>query len=475
VAGKYRALLIGNSTYPVDEHNLQILKGPVKDIAALNRALIDRDTGLFDDVDVTLLPEASSARALRTLSKFFGSADRDDVLLVYFSGHGKLDQSGRLHLCMQDTETTDLLSTAVSSTRINEFAEASRARNVVIILDCCYAGAFRGGDFGDAVAGPGRYVLTSCRGTQLANDATVENGTSYFTQHLVDGLLGAAADRDRDGYVDFSDVYAYVDRRLREEGKQIPQRRVDGDGDLRLAKRTTHSPELPAAGPEPGQKIPTTDESVPAVDRPTPSSRRPSWSRRRRALVAASTAAVLIVAAIVATVLLRRSSGSGAHASPGHGTYTASGPWRLRVDGTASDFGCTVTRTDPELGTVPLADNIYNVGRYQVPHAGTFRWQSSDVHCLVTPLAGAGNKVLPFIQEDDGDTDLFAAPPNGVTVQIIDTNAANCTLRLYDPKGQELDRASWSRGDGAVTLDAYGSPRVYLNDDDCQIRVAAPA
>ena len=35
MAGKYRALLIGNSTYPADEHNLQVLRGPVKDIAAL--------------------------------------------------------------------------------------------------------------------------------------------------------------------------------------------------------------------------------------------------------------------------------------------------------------------------------------------------------------------------------------------------------------------------------------------------------
>lgn len=41
MAGRYRALLIGNSTYPADEHNLQALKGPVKDIAALNRALAD--------------------------------------------------------------------------------------------------------------------------------------------------------------------------------------------------------------------------------------------------------------------------------------------------------------------------------------------------------------------------------------------------------------------------------------------------
>ena len=237
MASRYRALLIGNSTYPADEHNLQTLKGPVKDIAALNHALIDAGSGLFDDADVTLLPEVASNRAVRALGRFFGTATRDDVLLVYFSGHGKLDQSGRLHLCMQDTDSTDLLSTAVSSARINEFADASRARNVVIVLDCCHAGAFRGADLGEAVAGPGRYVLTSCRGTQLANDATVENGTSFFTQHLVEGLVYAAADQDGDGYVTFSDLYAYVDRRLREAGKQIPQRRVDGDGDLPLAKR----------------------------------------------------------------------------------------------------------------------------------------------------------------------------------------------------------------------------------------------
>src|SRR5215467_14603956 len=259
VVGRYRALLIGNSSYPADEHNLQTLKGPVKDIAALNRALVDPGSGLFADVDVSLLAEATSARAIRALGRFFGAADRDDVLLVYFSGHGKLDQSGRLHLCMQDTESTDLLSTAVSSAWIKEFADASHARNVVIVLDCCYAGAFRGGDLGDAVAGPGRYVLTSCRGTQLANDATVDNGTSFFTQHLVDGLVGAAVDQDGDGYVTFSDLYAYVDRQLRETGKQIPQRRVDGDGDVPLAQRPPPVPAQPtsamppAAATHPGQ------------------------------------------------------------------------------------------------------------------------------------------------------------------------------------------------------------------------------
>jgi hypothetical protein len=91
----------------------------------------------------------------------------------------------------------------------------------------------------------------------------------------------------------------------------------------------------------------------------------------------------------------------------------------------------------------------------------------------VTPFAGAGNAVLPFIQEEDGDTDLFAAPPNDLTVRIRDNRGGSCTLRLFDPDGRELDLAQWSPGQGAVTLHAHGSPKVYLKDDDCAIEVAA--
>lgn len=53
------------------------------------------------------------------------------------------------------------------------------------------------------LAGPGRYVLTSCRGTQLANDATIENGSSYFTQNLVEALVDASSDQDDDGFVSY--------------------------------------------------------------------------------------------------------------------------------------------------------------------------------------------------------------------------------------------------------------------------------
>jgi hypothetical protein len=480
MAGKYRALLIGNSTYPADDHNLQSLKGPVKDIAALNRALVDRDTGLFADGDVTLLAEASSTRALRAMSQFFSSADRDDVLLVYFSGHGKLDQSGRLHLCMHDTESTDLLSTAVSSTRINEFADASRARNVVIILDCCHAGAFRGGDFGEAVAGPGRYVLSSCRGTQLANDATVDNGTSYFTQHLVEGLVDAAVDNDSDGFVGFSDVYNYVDRKLREDGKQIPQRRVDGDGDLRLAKRLR--PSSMAAMDEP---LPPTAATQPVPARP-PSAGPPSAgppSKRRRRFVLAGAAATLVAVGVVVAIVVSSNNGGGAGAPTGasqsrSGVYNASGPWRMLLQDVSqgTDPGCALSITDPQSGaTISLVDGVYSKATLQIRQSGAIHWQVSSSSCAATPAAGSGDLSLPAtVEASRGQTDAFTAP-DLVSIQVVDFSGdSSCTIRLYDPSNaQLLDSGLTAPGNDTVKLDPRGAKTAYVYPDDCGVRISS--
>ena len=503
MAGRYRALLIGNSSYPADEHNLQTLKGPVKDIAVLNRALIDPGTGLFADADVTLLPEASSTRAIRALGRFFGTADRDDLLLVYFSGHGKLDPSGRLHLCMQDTDSTDLLSTALSSTRINEFAEASRARNVVIVLDCCYAGAFRGGDLGGTVAGPGRYVLTSCRGTQLANDATVENGTSFFTQHLVDGLLRAAADHDGDGYITFSDLYAHVDRRLREAGKQIPQRRVIGDGDVRLAKRepasgqpaSQHASQPTATMPPAGDVTTRTGQTTrpPAETAPDLAAAGAGaaggvggpqrGNARRKVLFAAAVAAVAIAGGVIAAVVLlpggsSQNPGTSGHSYTSPTPYTASAPWRLKLSGEGYGDGCSLTLIDTKSGAqTHLGEGIYETSTFQISNTGTFRWRVNDSRCNVVALPGTGTENLPFAvdQSDPGDTGVFTAPAK-VAVHVKDWHGdSSCDFKLYDPAtGTELDFATATRGQNSdVTLDTSGRKTVYLHLVSCGVAVSA--
>ena len=116
----YRALLIGNSVFDEDA-GLNPLNAPVKDVARLHRALVDPETGLFDDDMVRLVTERTCDDILDELDRFFAAGRKDDLLLLYYSGHGVLDERNHLYLCGRDTRSDRLLRTAVSNVRVNEF------------------------------------------------------------------------------------------------------------------------------------------------------------------------------------------------------------------------------------------------------------------------------------------------------------------------------------------------------------------
>jgi hypothetical protein len=235
MADRYRALLVGNSRYPFDHDNLPTLEGPVNDVTLLRAALQDPVVGMFSEDDVTVRAEWASHELVGALDDFFSDADRSDVLLLYYSGHGRLDQTNTLYLCAHDTRTDRLRATAISSHRLNEMIEASVATRMIIILDCCHSGAFKGGDLASPLAGMGRYVLASCRARELASDASHVNRPSLFTKHLVDGLRGA--EPDPGDPLTLEELHAYVRDQLTERGLQRPQLVSRGDGGLAIARR----------------------------------------------------------------------------------------------------------------------------------------------------------------------------------------------------------------------------------------------
>jgi hypothetical protein len=237
----YRALLIGNSIFEADA-GLNGLNAPVKDVARLHNALVNPTTGMFDEGSVRLVTEATCDRILDELDDFFRSARRDDLALVYYSGHGVLDEHGQLYLCGRNPVSDRLLRTAVGNTRINEFIHDSACQRSVILLDCCSSGLFKGGAVETQLAGPGRYVVSSTRGAELANNGASPTGTSLFTEYLVEGLLGGARDEDGDGYIDLREIYDYTRAQLRANTTQVPHCRFDGDGAVSLA-RAAKSPE----------------------------------------------------------------------------------------------------------------------------------------------------------------------------------------------------------------------------------------
>ena len=235
---RYKALLVGNSEFPNDPHNLMTLKGPPNDVIVLRDALTHNELGLHRAEDVTVLLNQSSRDIMVKLEEFFGNSSRDDQLLFYYSGHGYLNLSSQLFLCASDTITKSLISTAIPDTNINAMVQNSISNRVMIVLDCCNSGNFKGGELPQNLKGEGRFVITSSRAGQLSTDTPEMDGPSAFTKYLVEALVDGDVDVNKDGYVGINEVYEYVFPRLMAETKQIPHRHFDKTiGDLAFGRR----------------------------------------------------------------------------------------------------------------------------------------------------------------------------------------------------------------------------------------------
>src|SRR5215207_5658043 len=217
MSGKF-ALIIGNTEY-IDP-GLAQLTAPGKDAEDFARVLKDQEICAFDEVTALLNQPEHIVR--RAVDDFFDQKKTDDLLVLYFSGHGVRDEFGELYLAVKNTVRTRLRSTAIKSDYIREAMDQSRSKRQVLILDCCNSGAFAHGtkaatgvSIGTASAfegtGYGRVVLTASDSTQFAweGDQIIgESENSLFTHFLVKGLSGEA-DLDRDGNITVDDLYDY--------------------------------------------------------------------------------------------------------------------------------------------------------------------------------------------------------------------------------------------------------------------------
>ncbi len=290
-------------------------------MGALRGALTDPAVGLFAPAEVRVLPERGAQEILVEIQRFLGSATRDDLLLLYYSGHGVLDYRNQLFLCASDTRTDVLMATSVSSTAINSMIADSAARTTVIVLDCCHSGAFKGGDLPAALAGTGRFVLASCRGGELAADTDARNGTSLFTTYLVEALRTGGSDPNGDGYVNLDELYAVMLRRLSglTPRRPLPQRHFSGVGDVAIARRPrsrsvqpSHVPTttaMPAAVEAPTANPGLAPVSRPPAPAPKPAVRPVSDPRGRRRRMAAVAAAVVLAATVIGLFAIRPDPG----------------------------------------------------------------------------------------------------------------------------------------------------------------------
>ena len=197
-----KALAVG-----IDEYPTAPLNGCINDASALANTLEKNGDG-SPNFDVRLLTNVSTKSEFMTAITELFEGD-SDIALLYFSGHGHLDSKGGF-LVTPDHQKND---EGVSMNTILGLANKSKAKDKIIILDCCHSGQFGSPD----VAGEqtvtqiaeGVVVLTASKN----DEASVEvNGHGIFTSLLIDALQGGAADLR--GEITPGSVYAYIDQAL---------------------------------------------------------------------------------------------------------------------------------------------------------------------------------------------------------------------------------------------------------------------
>jgi len=217
--GNKIALLIGVSKY---ENGLDPLPAAAKDIVAMQEVLEHPEIGGFQ---VTTLINETRQKTEEAIFKLFDNRKKEDLLLLFFSGHGVKDDNSNLFLAARNTRKDDnrlVTPTAIAASYIQETMKLCSRTRKVVILDCCFSGAFPAGmtikddgslPIAQQLGGEGWAVLTSSTSLQYSFELPGFD-LSLYTHFLVEGMRTGIADRDRDGAISVEELHAYAKEKV---------------------------------------------------------------------------------------------------------------------------------------------------------------------------------------------------------------------------------------------------------------------
>ncbi|GAB3914685.1 hypothetical protein GCM10029964_126590 [Kibdelosporangium lantanae] len=182
-------ILMGTCDYERADklHNLPAVRN---NLTGLQRILSDSACAVFSPENCVVIDTPDTPKGLlRRLRR--AASITEDVLLVYYSGHGILDRNGELYLCVAETDPDphEVDGTGVPFKSVRQVIEDSPARVRVLILDCCFSGRAIGAMSSESAAmeqirAEGTYILTSSEAEKVSRSIPGERYTA-FTGELI--------------------------------------------------------------------------------------------------------------------------------------------------------------------------------------------------------------------------------------------------------------------------------------------------
>ncbi len=205
-----RALIVGINTYSGD-NNLHACVADAKEIADVLSRHKDGKKNFDCIVLLDRMEDGSPITRPKMRARLHELFNFDGDVLLYFSGHGFLSETGGV-LCTSDATEDDW---GVPMQEVVDLATKSQAHHIVLLLDCCHSGGIANpatmniGKNPLATLRENVTVIVASRGTEVALEA---GGHGLFTAALLDALNGGAADHM--GFVTAPALYAYISRRF---------------------------------------------------------------------------------------------------------------------------------------------------------------------------------------------------------------------------------------------------------------------
>lgn len=248
--GEKHLVLIGVQDH--QDPSIPDLNYCVKDVEAVEKVFKDPELCVYERRRVITLhtsqknkvdlPTLDNIRAelRRTLSR----AQKDDLVIVYFSGHGVVDGKGNGYLIPSDCKRDEVLTTALPVSELVEMFKDCPATKRMLVLDCCHAGA--GGkrltiektetpfkqpgaatlaeEFNKEL--PQVVTLASCKSDEISYEWAAKK-QGYFTWFLLEALQGGFADSDENSVISSTELAAYLEGRVKAQVKKDKGNRVN--------------------------------------------------------------------------------------------------------------------------------------------------------------------------------------------------------------------------------------------------------
>jgi hypothetical protein len=128
---RYYALIIANEAY----RNFTPLRSPLADAHAM-AAILGRDYGFI----VSTLQNATRYEMLSALSRLRREAGENDHVLIYYAGHGYLDETTSRGYWLPVDAERDNVANWVSTNDITDVLAGLQARHALILADSCFSG-----------------------------------------------------------------------------------------------------------------------------------------------------------------------------------------------------------------------------------------------------------------------------------------------------------------------------------------------